>query len=318
MRAVKKRPDSAETMYFDFTPRLSSGETLTSCDAQPTIVSPVGSTDLTFGTLTPNTSGPLSPPPPQSQISTGKGVSALVSGGVLPEDTTSLSAILPDGTIGTAYVFSFSAVTSLGRTINEEYQLWVSNNDFAAYWTSHWELNRRFGATAINQWADVDNEGDANAALQNIWAAVTEATDDMKSQLRGAPCGVISPDVAKNAFALRLHATYLAASILYRARGTRDTSDEEGRDRFSSHVKRVDRYIKQIRAGQRRLVDGDVGVTTHPIVVTTQKPYLSPVGPCLTPGQELAQNQWSELQGIPSANSWFNSFDTFWWGWSTW
>jgi len=262
----------------------------------------------------------LTPPSPATQIGIGKGVLCTVSGGVLPEDPTAPTAVLPDGTIGTVYLFSFSVTTSLQqngvyRVINEQYQIWVSNDDYPAFWTSHWEMNRRYSADAITQWADTANTGVTSDILNNIWAAVDEATDDFKMQLRGSPCGIITPQIAQQSSGLRRNCTMLAASILYRARGIRDTSDEEGRDRFSSDVKRVEKFIKQCRAGQRRLVDGDVGVTTHPFSVQSVQPYQSPIGPLLSPGQVSMVNQVSELQGIPSYNSWFMSFDTFWWGW---
>ncbi len=317
MRAVKKRPASVEILYFDFTNRLTVGETLLSCDPAPVIILPSPTnTDITWTTLLVNTGGPLYPSPPAAPIAQYKGISATVSGGLLPTDPTLPTSVLPDGTIGTVYEFSFSAVTTLdgatqNRVINEQYQLWVSNDDYPAYWTSHWELNRRYSATAIKQWADTDNTGNTSAALSNIWAAVEEATDDFKQQLRGAPCGIITPEIALQSSGLRRNCTMLAASILYRARGVRDTSDEEGRDRFSSDVRRVEKFLKQIRAGQRRLVDGDVGVTTHPVAVVTTQPYLSVFGPRLTPNQTLCANQNSELLGIPSYTMWGNFTDSF-------
>lgn len=315
MRAIKKRPLSTQTLYFDLTRRLVPGEVLVSCDAEPTMVLPtVANVDLTFSTLLINASGPLVPPPPATQINQSLGVSCSVSGGLLPQDLTQPTALLPDGTYGTIYEFSFSATTSLGNVINEQYQLWVSDDDYPVYWTSHWELNRRYSATAITQWADTDNSRNMTQIQSNIWAAVSEATDDFKQLLRGSPAGVITDDLALRSSGLRRNCTMMSAAILYRARGVRDTSDEEGRDRFSSDMKRVDKFIKQIRAGQRRLLDGDVGVTTHPVVVVTAQPYLSNFGRRLTPPQMLCANINSELAGIPSYYTWGNSFDSFVWG----
>jgi len=314
MRAIKKQPDVLQTLYFDFTKRLSPGEILSSCDASPTVILTTISDPLVFSALAINTSGPLIPPPPATQIAQNLGVSCTVSGGQLPADLTALTAMLPDGTIGTIYTFKFMVTTSLGNQITEGYQVWVSANDYPIYWTSHWELNRRYSATAITQWADADNTRDATQIQSNVWAAVSEATDDFQQQLRGSPAGLITPDLALRSSGLRRNCTMLAAAILYRARGTRDTSDEEGRDRFSSEMKRVDKFIKQIRAGQRRLVDGDVGVTTHPVVVVTAQPYLSQLGPRLTPPQMLNTNICSELAGVPSYYSWSNPFDASVWG----
>jgi hypothetical protein len=321
--AVKKRVLSVEGLYFDFRGRLATGELLTSCDLQPTMILPSPTnTDITWGNFAVNLSGPLSPPPPQAQIPTAMGVSTVASGGVLPADPTSPSSILPDGTVGTIYEFSFKATTSavidgLNRVIDEQYQLWISNDDYPAYWSSQFELNRRFGTSQVNQWADPENTGQQSVILPNVWSAVAEATDEFRCRLRGSACGIISPDTAARSFVLRLNVTRLAAYILYTSRGVKDTSDEEGRNRLSTAYKQSQRFLQQCRAGQIRLVDGDVGVTSHPFVVTPVQPYLSPLGPLKTPEQMSQLNQFSELQGIPSYNVWFNSFDQFGWA-GTW
>ena len=312
MLAVKKRPLSVEGLYFDYRGRLATGELLLSCDTSPTMILPSPTnTDITWGTFLVNTLAPLNPPPPQAQIPTGMGVSTVSSGGIVPSDP---SQILPDGTIGTIYEFSFSVVTNvivdgLNRVINEQYQLWISNDDFPAYWSSQYELNRRFGITSITAWADPEQTGDQSVISNNVWAAVSEATDEFRCRLRGSACGIITPDIAKQSTVLRLNVTRLAAFILYTARGVHDTSDEDGRNRLNQSYKQSQRFIQQCRAGQVRLVDGDVGVTTHPFVPITAMPFLTPGGPLYTPEQMLYANQLSEMSGVPSYNVWFHCFD---------
>lgn len=313
MLAIKKRPLSAEPLYFDFTKRLSPGETLVSCDADVTMILPSSTnTDLTFGALGVNTGGPLYPPN-ASPIGQSMGVSTIVQGGVLPSDSTQLSALLPDGTIGTLYEFSFSVTTSLvidavSRVINEQYQLWVSNDDYPAYWTSRWELNRRYGKSAVDVWADPDNEQVTTDVSKNIWAAVAEATDEFRNRLRGGAQGPITPTIAAQSFQLRLNCTKLAAYYLYTARGVKDTSSEAGVSRLTTARSEADTFIKRCRAGQIRLVDGDTGVTMYPMAFPERKPLTSPYGRGLTPEETLRANERSELQGIPSYNWWFDGF----------
>src|SRR5579863_4026511 len=114
------------------------------------------------------------------------------------------------------------------------------------YWTSRKELERQFGKTNIERWADLENTGDPSEISFNISEAVKDATDEALSLLAKAACGTVV--VASRT--LRRNVSRLAAGILYEARGVKDTADgEAGKHRLKYALDRAYKFFKGVQAG---------------------------------------------------------------------
>lgn len=138
--------------------------------------------------------------------------------------------------------------------------------DPALAWTSRREIERVYGTESPKQWADLDGDESATKIDQVIQNVVLEATEDARDRLIGAPCGAIGQAPRL----LRRHVSMLAGVMLYDARGTVDTSDEEGRNRLSHNRKLVEKFFKQVLSGQRRLTSS--GTKTYPAYVEVDDP----------------------------------------------
>lgn len=129
------------------------------------------------------------------------------------------------------------------------------------FWTSRNELNKMFGKSNIDQWADIENEQDPDDIAEKIDWAVVAGTDEAKSRLRGHAPGVIA--IAPES--LRTATTRLAGVMLYEARGVKDTGDDEdGKHRLKYHQDRAEMFFRRVIAGQIRLTDQDTEVTRYP------------------------------------------------------
>lgn len=128
-------------------------------------------------------------------------------------------------------------------------------------WTSRKEIERVYGVESVKQWADLDGDQDLTKIDRVIQDTIRDATDDARDRLLCAPCGTITsaPRV------LRRNVSMLAGVMLYDARGTVDAVDEEGRNRLSHNRKLVEKFFKQVLAGQRLL--GSSGTVTYPSYV---------------------------------------------------
>jgi phage gp36-like protein len=136
------------------------------------------------------------------------------------------------------------------------------------YWTSRGELEKQFGAENVAQWADLSNQGNSAEVASVIQYAMRAATDDAKSRILGAPCGPITTPPAL----LRFMVTRLAGVYLYTNRGVQDSSDEDGKHRFSAIEKSVNKWFQSVVAGQVPLGSVDAGITSVPVVVPNSDP----------------------------------------------
>jgi hypothetical protein len=118
------------------------------------------------------------------------------------------------------------------------------------------DLEQVFGAKNINQWADLDNDCDAEKIEDRISAAIAYAENEVDSKLRrhiyeipvtdgesGTPREIV--DVVAN----------LAGVWLYENRGVQDFNPETGRSvhRLEFNRQRAEKTLREILAGIRTL-----------------------------------------------------------------
>jgi len=165
---------------------------------------------------------------------------------------------LVDGETGTA-VLEIDG-DSLQTTLELPIQF-ATRGQASLAWTSSSELYAMFGRTNVRKWADLENianEDDISLRLQ--WA-IDEATEEARMQLTDSPVDL--PNMVSAPRPLRIAVTRLAGVFLYEARGIKDTSDEEGKHRLSSHKKAAQTFFQRVQAGQLRI---DAGSTSYPVV----------------------------------------------------
>lgn len=112
------------------------------------------------------------------------------------------------------------------------------------------DLEIVFGPINVSKWADLDgNENAAHITARIEWA-LSEATLDLNSRLRGGPWEF---PFAADPVELVTPCAKLAGCLLYDSRGVQDY-DGEGQpvNQLSSHRKWVDQIITQYLTGKRR------------------------------------------------------------------
>lgn len=113
------------------------------------------------------------------------------------------------------------------------------------------QLEARFSAAEIKQWADRDSDGDATAIASAITAALDDATAEIDDRLRGGPYSV--PFSSPPTIIVRT-CCMIAAGMLYEPRGAQDFGEVgEPLDRLHGVRKKAELNLRRIRAGVLRL-----------------------------------------------------------------
>lgn len=118
------------------------------------------------------------------------------------------------------------------------------------------DIETRFGAKNVEQWADVDNDRDSDAIADRITAAIAKATSDIDDELRGGAVDV--PFGASVPSAIVDCAVVLAAVWLYSARGYEQADEEEPAGRLAGAREDAARKLGRIRSGLMRLSGAQV------------------------------------------------------------
>ncbi|MBN2024952.1 MAG: DUF1320 family protein [Pirellulales bacterium] len=132
------------------------------------------------------------------------------------------------------------------------------------------DVENVFGAHNVRKWADVENHGNGAHIGGRIARAIAAATAEIDDRLRGGPYLV---PIATVPTTIRQLAARLAGVWLYESRGIEDFDEVTGRaiHRLAWHREHVDRVLKEIMAGGRRLdaalASGVTGARA-PVVVT--------------------------------------------------
>jgi hypothetical protein len=127
-------------------------------------------------------------------------------------------------------------------------------------YTSEERLKTLFGTNNINQWADVDNDQDAETIAARLDWACSAATSLVNDTLRDGPYAVPF-DLTAVPTTIIDATTRIAAAFLYDSRGIQDSDPNtgEGRNLLAPHKKAAEYILQQILAGKLTL---NVATTT--------------------------------------------------------
>ena len=116
------------------------------------------------------------------------------------------------------------------------------------------DIKSIFGAVNVQQWADIDNDGDAVKITARIDAAIAWAMSEIDDKLRGGRYTIPFDYSAVPSCIMDATAT-LAGVRLYESRGVKDFDPESGRPvhRLEWHRKRAYNQIREVQAGLRTL-----------------------------------------------------------------
>lgn len=129
-------------------------------------------------------------------------------------------------------------------------------------WSSKEELERMFGVSNVQQWADLENNEVVAEINSQVQWAVQQATEDAKLRLKTSPFDVAGLTCVPSP--LRVATTRLAGVMLYESRGIKDIDEDgQGRHRLVRHERLADKFFRQVIAGQLVL---DAGTVMHPTV----------------------------------------------------
>ncbi len=127
------------------------------------------------------------------------------------------------------------------------------------------DIERRFGATQVAKWADIDADGDATKIANRIASAIVYADVEIDDRLRGGPYTV--PFSSPTPATVTRISAELAGVWLFEGRGIHEWSPEGGGEHRLSGIERKAReMLLAIRSGLLAL---DVNqVASHPRVWT--------------------------------------------------
>lgn len=166
----------------------------------------------------------------------------------------------PFATADTSYVV---VVTLTHATLGEltlEFYVSTLPEIGGVYYCNRRAVEMLFGASNVLQWADLDNDRDADKILARIDWACRRATGRINARLRGGPYPVPfdlpAPEEIQDA------AARLAGVELYDLRGSQDSEEEDTTDwRISSHRKAAERTLDMILDGRLELEIAKSGAT---------------------------------------------------------
>ncbi len=152
---------------------------------------------------------------------------------------------------GRSYKAAYTLTTTTGTVLAE---LVVTTYPSAASdgYCVRADVESVFGHHNIQKWADIENHGNGAHIGGRIARAIEAATAEIDDRLRGGPYLV---PIATVPTTIRQLAARLAGVWLYESRGIEDFDEATGRaiHRLAWHREHVDRVLKEIMAGGRRL-----------------------------------------------------------------
>lgn len=121
----------------------------------------------------------------------------------------------------------------------------------ALNWTSRTEMELLFGPENIRQWADLNNENDAEHIADRIDWAAENATAEARELLNDSPVDL--DNLTEAPLTLRMNVSRMGGVLLYESRGVKDTDSEEGNHKLLYHKKEAAKYFQKVRAGSIRI-----------------------------------------------------------------
>jgi hypothetical protein len=114
------------------------------------------------------------------------------------------------------------------------------------------DVENLFGATNVQKWSDVDNQGNVSTVANRVNWSLSLASTKLDDLLRGGPYAV--PFTAPFPLSLTDSCARLAGVLLYDSRGIRDMDvDNNPIHQMQPHRTMVEQWVRAIRAGRLRL-----------------------------------------------------------------
>jgi len=186
------------------------------------------------------------------------------------QDTTGynfrhLLATSPFTLQGRTYKVAYSLVTG---TATVTLTIFVSTfpSSMATGYCTRQDIEDVFGPHNVRKWADIENNGDGAHIGGRIAKAIEVAKNEIDDRLRG---GYYTVPFASTPETIRQLAAHYAGVWLYESRGIEDFDQLTGAaiHRLSWHRDHVDRVLRQIMKGERRLD----GATATPAQSTARR-----------------------------------------------
>jgi len=127
------------------------------------------------------------------------------------------------------------------------------------------DVEAQFGVTNVNDWADIDNDGNATTISNRISTAISYGEGMFEGRLRTSRHDVPYSDTTDQ-LVKSICAIY-AGEYLYRSRGLRDIDET---NRLKAVVDRADQIMRMIITGQIKLTGKlamSEGGPTCPVVI---------------------------------------------------
>jgi len=118
-------------------------------------------------------------------------------------------------------------------------------------WTSRREMELLFGPENIRQWADLNNENDAEHISDRIDWSAENATAEARELLVDSPVDL--DNLTEAPLTLRMNVSRMAGVLLYESRGVKDTDSDEGKHKLRYHKDEAAKYFQKVRAGSIRI-----------------------------------------------------------------